>query len=158
LDGKGKGIIQKEVRIDRTPMNTSAELTTRLDNAFEEKFHWRPRTQGLFVTGDYAQSWAYGASFGESYIVFPMGPIKFLYNPKIKDLFDLVAEKEKQTYETFTDEEIKGLVGGYKKNDLVDGVKKKVEIAVKCGEYLGIYVKALSNEQLNQLKDGVMKK
>jgi len=95
-------------RLDREPKDMSYELQELLDDAFYDKFKWRPRTEGVFCSGRYDQAAAYGSSV---YTVWPIGKYDFVYSDRIHDLYTStenlntkVAYGEDEWYDEFEEE------------------------------------------------------
>jgi hypothetical protein len=71
------------VRTDRKPRDMFPELHEDLDDVFQKKFGWPVRSSGMFVTGNIASSYEYG----HEYMIFPIGNFKYIWSPKINDLY-----------------------------------------------------------------------
>jgi len=78
-----KSIIRVTPRQDRYPKDTPEFIHNSLDDEFEKKFGWRPRSSGVFVTARKSDA----KSYGDAYIFFPVGKYRYIYNPNIVDLF-----------------------------------------------------------------------
>jgi hypothetical protein len=81
---RGPQIFERAVRKDRTPKDTVYKMQIWLDDAFEKKFGWRPRSQGLFATGNFDQAQGYQDN---PYIIFPSNNYKFIWSEKIGDIY-----------------------------------------------------------------------
>jgi len=89
---KTKSIIQVTPRTDRQAKDMAPEVQYELDNWFEKKFGWRPRSEGVFATG--SKNMAYNYGDGPPYMFFPIGKFEFLYSPSINDLYsDIEGEQ-----------------------------------------------------------------
>jgi hypothetical protein len=75
-------IKKSHVDSHRNPMDTPRELHDYLNEIFKRKFGWNVRN-GVFTSGKYLDS-QYGSN---QYIFFPIGNYKFVYSPKIEDLY-----------------------------------------------------------------------
>lgn len=89
-----RGMYQKpdsyDIRVprqDRRPMNTEPELQKILDDIFKEKFGWKPRSSGVFVTGKRREAEKYGRSARTICTIWPIGNFKFLWSPDVLDLY-----------------------------------------------------------------------
>jgi hypothetical protein len=80
----GPKIFERSVKQDRRPKDTHYKLHNWLDNEFQKKFGWRPRTQGLFATGDFG--FANGYQNG-AWIIFPSNGYKFIWSHKVSDIY-----------------------------------------------------------------------
>jgi hypothetical protein len=78
----------KYVRKDRNPKDTRHDISRLTDDILEDTFGWRPRTQGLYTSGDRSQARAYGDGV---YVVFPIGKLEFLWSSKYKDSYDMLS-------------------------------------------------------------------
>ena len=147
-----KGIIKIKPRKERKPLDMSKVEHEEIDKAFHAAFGWRPRSTGLFVTPDVKRSRAYGDSF----MVFPIGPVKYLWSKEIRDLYfklgqmrnkwkDTGKEREydesgpsfgikyapkKQIFDTITSKYHKGMIG--------KALETRTEIMIQCKEYWAI--------------------
>jgi hypothetical protein len=79
-------------RNNRRPKDTPEHIHLILDELFEEKFGWKARSSGIFVTpsmGDAKNYSGYISNTTQSdpYIFIPKGEYSILYNPDIIDLF-----------------------------------------------------------------------
>lgn len=79
----------KSVRTDRRPKDTFPDIHRDFDDRFQKKFGWPARSAGLFCTGSKTDA----DSYGESYMVFPIGKYKFLWSDDVPDLYLLMARK-----------------------------------------------------------------
>ena len=77
------GIQNKKRRKDRKPTDTPEDVTREIDNTFNSKFGWKPRTQGVFATGNSRTSTVYGIP----HLFFPIGKYRYIWSPKIKDFY-----------------------------------------------------------------------
>lgn len=71
-------------RKNRQPKDMIIELQELLDEKFNKKFGWRPRSEGVFATYSDRTATEYGS---ETYIFFPVGKYKYLYSPEVDDLY-----------------------------------------------------------------------
>jgi len=94
-----KSIIRVTPRQDRSPKDMPQFLQDELDAAFEKKFGWRPRSTGVFTTGNKNDA----KSYGNSYVFFPVGKYRYLYNPRIQDLFGEVEDAGTAGYDNIDD-------------------------------------------------------
>lgn len=78
---------KKKVRTDRIPSNMDMEETRLLDDAFQKKFGWKPRTSGLFATGSIILAQGYTGIGKAPYIIFPIGQFKFVWSEAAEDLY-----------------------------------------------------------------------
>lgn len=150
-------------RIDRKPKDTFAFITKFVDDTLEDKFGWKPRTQGLFVSSEYETVRDYGRVFA----IFPIGEFEFLYSPKIKDLTINLSKKLKtanplwKSYssyggismppeEDYPDmlKEVNKAIKYFTNKDLNMAIELQSEISIKCSKYL-----AITLDDLKRLND-----
>jgi hypothetical protein len=127
-------------RNDRKPTDTPVEYHELLDDKFESKFGWRARSEGVFATSDYGQATAYG----HVYLFFPIGSFKFIWSPKIRDLYMEIDEIADDVRSVGEDEDVirKAVIIGidhmaktYTDSSLKMAVKSGHEIMFKCNSY-----------------------
>ncbi len=106
--GRGGEITLITPRTDRHPKDMSPELQELLDDEFDKKFGWRPRSEGVFCSGDYDQAEGYGNAV---FTVWPIGKYDFIYSDSINDLYlhtenlnNTVAGGEDTWYDEFKEE------------------------------------------------------
>lgn len=115
-------------RTDRKPKDMFQERHEKLDKAFDKIFGWKARSQGVFCYG----SPTYAESYGEPFLVFPIGKFKFLWSPTIKDLYVQIGEL--LNYKNFSYEEI--VKKFYQEKNLKEAIDKKSnEIIIGCKSY-----------------------
>lgn len=159
--------LKKDVRTDRTPTDTPKRVSKLMDDWFEKKFGIRFRSEALFVSG----SAVFAQQFGYVYIVFPIGDYDYCWSPVYGDLTDdssnallknIKQHPEEYKYLDHMHSNVKKKHleeimedGHYKFNkDLVNGLKKKSEVMIKCKSYYGIAAtwEDVYSEILNGLK------
>lgn len=151
----------------RTPKDMNPEVHKDLDNEFLKQYGWRARSNVLFCSGDFMVT----TEYGKEYMIFPKGQFKFLWNPKIADLFvhlrrftrnvNTKYKKDNQLLQYFRDELtkevgdkweesealeryhifIKNLVNGYKSTNLVEALDSRHELMVNCKKYYAVQFK-----------------
>jgi hypothetical protein len=129
-------------RRNRLPSDTPSEYATLADDVFHEKFDWYPRTNGTFVTGNLKDSREYGIP----HVVIPIGPTRYVWSPKVKDLFlwltqglglyTAMAEMAEDERHAFFTAELKK--AGYKDTDLGAGIPSGHEIMLSCDRYIAV--------------------
>lgn len=152
---RGIKIHDKIVRIDtnknRKPKDTPLNLHKKIDEIFYKKFGWKPRSEGVFCTGNISTANLYG----EIYVIFPIGDFEILWSEEVEDLyiksgtFSMYASMLDQLISAFmlkdsshySDEKgMKRLVDTYKNKDLYGAIKSENEIMIKCDQYYAISV------------------
>lgn len=139
-------MIHKTVHQDRKPSSTPEELSKQLDVAFKKSLGWKPRSEGVFVTGDIGLT----LMFGSPYITFPEGPFKIAWCPDLLDLTERL-DSLRYNYLNPTLDQITDLVNEYKDDSLPQAIKNGVEISVKCSNYIGLRYESLSPIQKKDL-------
>lgn len=131
-----KGIVRK----DRNPMNTPQVIQDIFDDTCKKKFGWKPRSSGLFVSGDVSQA----RSYGDDYAIYPIGDFKFLWSPTISDFYidisiissNYEGSRDKVFKEKAFQEEVKAkIIKSYSDKNLKKAIKSGQEIMIKCNEY-----------------------
>lgn len=80
--------------LQRKPVDMPPVFHTMLDDYLNEHFGFRYRSGGLFCSPVRAGT----ASYGNPYIVFPIGKYEYVYSEKIRDAFvDLAGDKHGET-------------------------------------------------------------
>lgn len=133
--------VKKITRKDRNPMNTSIKYTKKLDDIFQKKFGWKPRTTGVFITSDKDEAKMYGLP----YIFFAIGNFKYLWAEEIQDSFtDLphikyewlsLKNKRYTVGELDDDEFLDWFTDKYMHKNLCKAMYKYNEVMVKCEQY-----------------------
>lgn len=93
-----KTIIRVTPRQDREPKDTPAEIQHEINDRFQKKHGWRPRSEGVFTSPRKSAAVAYGTS----YMFFPVGKYEYLYNPEIDDLWTMI-DSDPDIFDAFTD-------------------------------------------------------
>jgi len=139
-----------EPRKNRIPKNTKLQLHNALDKLLYKKFGWKPRSEGVFCTGSEFKARFYGYV----YIMLPIGDFKFVWSPKIDDLFNQLSLNGITDFNT--DEiikkdylpDLKKIADTYTDKDLVSAILSGNEISIKCNKYYLIntdYIKPVYN-------------
>jgi len=71
------------IRKDRNPTDTPENIHNLLDDAFQKKFGIRLRSNSIFLTFDTSTA----ESYGDLYVIFPVGKYEMYYNNNIDDLY-----------------------------------------------------------------------
>ena len=119
------------------------------DDICQKLFGWRPRSQGVFVTGGAYQAQTYGSV----YEVYPTGNFKFIYSPKIHDFYtemrgELNLYRQKYSLQShpaeaiikkpgFRDTMTALIKGKYTDKDLYNAAFHENEIMILCKSYYG---------------------
>ena len=84
FNGDIYGFQKKKSRMNRRPRDTPLEVHRKIDNKFYDMFGWHVRSEGIFVTSGLK----FAKSYGTSTMFFPIGKYKYVWSPKIEDLYD----------------------------------------------------------------------
>jgi len=119
--------IIRKPRMDRRPTDTPVNVSNRVDDMFQKKFGWRPRSQGVFAVA----SPELASEYGRPYIFVPLGKYEYLWSPKVEDMYatlkkDLELEVEEFSYYIKT----------YKSTGLTQALLTDHEVMFKCGSYI----------------------
>jgi hypothetical protein len=89
-------------RSDRSPTDMPEELQDILDDLFNKKFRWMPRSGGVFTTGNRRDS----SSYGTPNLFFACNKYKILWAPRIPDLYSEFEGSEfLQELDAYTEDE-----------------------------------------------------
>jgi hypothetical protein len=147
---------KKIPRTDRYPKDMASIYSNNLDAAFYNKFHWKPRSEGVFVSGRKTDARSYSKD-NEVFCFFPCNGYKFLWSNVINDLYTFVFEDNNVNYliggsdddgrnvydgDGYDDEEYEEyifdyfkIISEYKNTDLKSAIKSNNEIMFKCRYY-----------------------
>ena len=79
-----KGAVEFKHKSKSKSRNTPYTIVEYMDEKFNQKFNWKARTDALYVHNgelDFLET------YGDKYIIFPIGDFKYLWSNKINDLF-----------------------------------------------------------------------
>jgi hypothetical protein len=147
--GRPDPILKVTPRGNRKPVDIPIDIHKRLDVLFKEKFGWKVRSEGVFTSGESIVASAYGSG---AYIVFPIGKYKYVWSPKVYDMWEslkdhhgLVAGNPSDMGGTAQslyvpgltthEKSLKTIVNSYTDKNLAKGIKKGGEITLKVGSY-----------------------
>ena len=123
-------------RKNRKPSDMDIGDQQQFDRAFMKIFGWKPRSQGLFVTGSRSQTEYYGLA----YQIFPIGKFKFIYSLEVDDLYEELDSDFSHYSDEIEDNLLKFISDYYTDQDLVKGIKANVEISILCEKYFALRV------------------
>jgi hypothetical protein len=129
-------------RKNRPAGDTPQEFSDEADKYFQETFGWKARGDATFVSGNMFQA----GNYGDVHIVIPMGETKFVWSPKLVDLYTEVfirlfgrygpkSNKDPEEHAKFI-EAIKK--ANYTDADLAKAISSRHEIALNCQRYVAI--------------------
>lgn len=145
IDGQPEYFISAP-EVDRRPRSTPLEIQNLVDDIFMKKFKWKPRSGGVFTSGNYDIALGYGDPFR----IYPVDGYKYIWSPDVRDLFyefwefkyrtDKYEKMKKYAPERATEDEIREhmtkMVSTYKNTSLAEGIKSGNEIMIQCEKYL----------------------
>jgi hypothetical protein len=73
----------------RSPKDTNITIHNYINDYFT-KHAGLPFRNAIFATSD----WEVAEVYGEAYVLFPIGPLKYLWSPQVGDLYDTVSKLE----------------------------------------------------------------
>jgi len=138
----------------REPLNTPFEVHSALNQYFIGNFGW-PVRNGLFAYGmcnKFTDEDALG--YGETYLLFPKGKFRYVFDPNIFDLYKHQLNFGKLNTKLEIKEFIKSI--NYQSTDLDKFIhiikyrERSVEIMVRCNSYYLVDVK-YSNEIIEKI-------
>ena len=145
------------VRDDRRPFSTDLREHEIIDEIFNKKFGWKVRSNSVFASSNEFEAEVYG----ESYIFFPIKKYRFVWSPKVRDLWGTLGAIRKEVLakrgigifskrphlarETwFIKEWIEGgelkkhfepVIKQYTDKNLQQAIRQGVEVAFNCKNY-----------------------
>lgn len=121
------------IRDDRKPSTTPPHWQKMINEWFQENFGSPWRSNAIFTTGARAQAEYYG----KPYEVYPKDGFKYLWSPKIKDLFLYIANNHNTTSYTQMPERIKQMLdeAEYQSGDLLAAIRSGHEIMIQAPGY-----------------------
>ena len=150
-----QSIIKKKTHSNRMPFTTPIEIHSGIDEMFLKKFKWKARSENV--------SFCWGMPFTNTIktknypILFPIGKYRYLWSPKVEDLYDTLG-KPKQM-DVISDDDLKyyldifrnNFLNTYTNKNLKQAVKSLKEIMVGCKEYYLIKSELIEevNEEFN---------
>jgi len=132
---------KKKPRIDRKSTDMPPLTHKRLDELFYEKFGWKPRSEGVFVTSD----WGTAAFYGKAFLFFPIGNFKYVWSPKVPDLWIWIRSHLSQRKDMSERPDLEGIIDTYIDKNLQKCIELEYEVAIKCKEYYMVYVSFASD-------------
>ena len=131
-------------RKDRKPKDTPFYISRDFDIVFKDKFGWRPRSQGVFVTSDQFEARDYGLV----HLFFPKGTYKYVWSLEVKDFYSKTSRWWTPSVSVAPGsdeywEDIKDMVGTYKQTGLKEAIKMRYEISFLCKSYYCIQAKSV---------------
>ncbi len=87
----------KKVRKNRRALDTDQVDSDAIDDWFEDKFGWRPRSQALMTSGRPGQA----SGYGNLSLIIPVGKFKILWSRTIDDLY-VRQDTLKHSYDLLT--------------------------------------------------------
>lgn len=155
------------VRKDRRPMNMPIEFHNAANDWMKDTFDVDGRAGSAFVLGE--RGWTTASFYGEHlYAVIPHDKFKFLWSPKVNDLYDQFAGYNG------IDETVRGLTGeaytqavrdqleklDFKNTDLPAALASRVEVMIDCDHLLVVEVTDIpgvqdGREVLHDLKEAL---
>ena len=161
-------VMRKKVRTERNPKDTSFTEHDIIDKAFEREFGWKARSNSLFVT----PSLVLAKGYGNLMLIFPIGPVKYIWSPTIADLYmyvkmqpvrdawgsdagpipdeeyDFYLHNPDQIIKRASEAELKRkITSKYKTKGLPQSFQSS-EIMINCSEYWAIDVKTIYEHPL----------
>lgn len=142
-------------RKDRIPKDTPEEIHELLDELFKKYHGWKARSEGVFVTSNKSDAYAYG----DAYLFFPFNGYKFLWNSSISDLWSDIENEgyhlEEMPYEEYDYEQEYGEGGnGQWQYDGIDtGTPDESEAREIAAEAEGIDIEEIDYRDLKWIPE-----
>lgn len=117
-------------RKNRNPKDMPLEYHKLLDKLFNTKFGWKPRSTGIFCSGRHQ-----AAVYGSVYSIWPIGKFKFIWSPKIHDLYLKIYRDSSTFKNAIAQPAIQDLVDTYQSNNLKSAIYNENEVMLICNSY-----------------------
>lgn len=124
------------VRKDRRPTNSGDKEFEMQNTFFKGKFGVNARAEALFCFPDTGAGRSSASSYGNVFVIFPIGDFKYLWSPKVRDLFVDSAPKHYEGGQEVADAHLESYA--YENDDLPRALKTRNEIMVLCDKYYAI--------------------
>lgn len=139
IDKQLPAVSLQQNRAGRRPLTTNAALSKVADNWFFEKTGIRYRSNAVFTAGDYGTA----RSYGDVYVMFPIGEFKYCWSPNVEDMFMLVSDlssrvnRNAPNVEEMINAELINRLNNaeYKTDGLVEAIQSTSELMVYCNKY-----------------------
>jgi hypothetical protein len=146
-----------QVRKDRKPSDTHIVTHRRFDRWFYQHFGIRARSEAVFCVGERGRTST--VQYGDPYIIFPIGEFKYIWSPKITDLYGETSgmdfDKDEDGDPVYDpDAEVDKVLSGYGYTDkgFATAVQSRSEVMIECDRYYAfdykIYHELLKKEVL----------
>jgi hypothetical protein len=127
-------------RQDRIPMNMPKNVHAFLDELFYDKFGWKPRSSGVFVSSNEMEAKAYGSFTKNKVPIFlATDPFKVVWSPKVPDLFVYLHGygiiSGDGPLSEYQKKKIVDVVNTYIDRNIDEALKYDVEVMFKCNGY-----------------------
>lgn len=109
-------------RYDRSPVNTPVGIHRRVNSEFRKRFGKEFRS-GVFATSDPLVA----KHHGKVYVVFPIGPLDFVWSSDVKDMYHYWKDFTKNGTLP-KEEEFFEIVESYQNDDLVQAINSQNEV------------------------------
>jgi len=128
--------VKKTVRKNRKSLSTLKKIHDILNDAFYKEFGIKARSECLFAVGDSITA----EDYGTVHYIFPIGKFKFYWSPKVRDLFNEIADNKisSKVPESKVMAFAKKTVKTYQKTDLKKAIKSRHEIMIDCKKYYAV--------------------
>lgn len=141
VDPSAPPFFSRDVPRDRRPRNMPTDLHDVADAWFSATFGIRYRGAAVFCTGRREQA----ASFGNAYLMFPVGGFRFCWSPFVDDLH---AWAVREDHLSKPPPEFVQLLGrlDYREDDLAAAVASGNEVMLACTRYHAVRANTTAEE------------
>ena len=123
------------IRKDRLPRDSNQSLHNKYDGLFQEKFGWKARSEALFCSGSMSKA----AAYGEPYMIFPVGKYKYIWSPRVADIFTWIELGHSYWRDFRSPEDAdRWAMKTYTDKDLPKALKSKNEIMIGGNQYIAV--------------------
>jgi hypothetical protein len=121
-------------------MNTPLVVHEFLDELFFDRFGWKPRSSGVFVSPNEREAKAYGPISKHSVVFLATDPFKVIWSPQVEDLFVFLNGngiiRDEKLLTDYQKKRICKIVDTYIEGSLDDALMiGKNEVMFKCNGY-----------------------
>lgn len=147
-------LYNKIIRKHRVPTDIPHDFHSFIDRYFKQHFDYYFRSNAMFMTSNYG----FASAYGQVYAVYPVDSFQFLWSPKVKDLYPILAKIMRQKYKFdiqefesgYDNEQIEKILNDlsnilkdleYKNTDLDEAINSGNEIMIGGDSYHAFRVK-----------------
>jgi hypothetical protein len=130
-----------DVRQDRKPSDMSESDHKLINNWFKNNFDIAARSSAVFCTGSSLAGVRAARNYGDPYIIFPTGTFKYVWSPRVPDLYAEAAGRDwthgplNSTIDAEEGIDLFMTKMDYQNHGLEKAVQGRMEVMVACTKY-----------------------